>query len=83
MEELKKNNDSWWFSDKFQNNLQEKYCINFKENSWDFWNQLVEVLKVFWNFGKITRRNLREIWEENFKWFQENYGNPIEKNWSN
>ncbi len=41
-----------------------KYCTNFKENSWDFSNQLVEVLVIiWWNFGKIARkfwRNLRE-----------------------
>ncbi len=29
-----------------------KYWTNFKENSRDFWNQLVEVLELFWwNFG--------------------------------
>ncbi len=42
-----------------------KYCINFKENSCDVWNQLVEVFEVFrWNFGRTARnfwRNLREI----------------------
>ncbi len=42
-----------------------KFNKSFKENSWEFWIQLVEVLEVFrWNFGKIARkfwRNLREI----------------------
>ncbi len=45
--------------------------------------QLVEVLEVFWwNFREIARKFWRN-WEENFKWFQENYGNFTEKNWSN
>ncbi len=39
-----------------------KYCANFRE-SWDFFNRLLEVLKVFWwNFGKIVSKffgNLR------------------------
>ncbi len=39
----------------------KKYCINFRENSWDFWNQLSEVLQVFWwNFGEIAK-NFEEI----------------------
>ncbi len=47
-----------------------KYCKNFKQNFWDFWNQLVKVLEVFcWNFEKIARkfrRNLRKIEEKIF-----------------
>ncbi len=42
-----------------------KHCINFKENSLAFWNQLLEVLEELqWSFWKIARKfrkNLRKI----------------------
>ncbi len=32
-----------------------KYWINFKENSWDFMNQVVEVFEALrWNVGKFA-----------------------------
>ncbi len=39
--------------------------VNLKKFFWDFWNQLEDILEVFWwNFGKIAIkfwRNLKEI----------------------
>ncbi len=37
-----------------------KYCVFFKENSWDFWNQLIEVLKVDEILEKL-QKNVEEI----------------------
>ncbi len=53
-----------------------KDCIHFQENSWNFWNQLLEVLQ------KILKK-FKKNWEESFELFQENDGNIIGKNWSN
>ncbi len=70
------NNDFWWYSINLGITCW-KYYLNFQENSWDIWNQLVEVLVVFWwNFEKTSRkfwRNLIEIKKDNFWRFLEKY----------
>ncbi len=60
--------------------------MNFKENSWDFGDQLVEIFEISrWNFGKITKKKFKKFkrnWAKNFKWIQKNYGNlEVIRNW--
>ncbi len=53
-----------------------RFLESTRKSSWG-------VLMKFWeNCNKILKKFKRN-WEENSKWFQENYGNIIGKNWGN